>query len=148
VADSVYSSDELRLWLQAQGYGYVLGATSIENVWPQGQQVTVATLIETLPSTAWVCLSAGKGSQGPRYFDWTWLQLPYESVPGFAHFLLVRRSLRSLQEMTYFHTYAPTTTSLAKLVRMADARWQIEVGFEQAKGELGLDHYEACQWQA
>ena len=29
---------------------------------------------------------------------------------------------------------------------MAGARWAIEEGFEQAKGEVGLDHYEVRRW--
>ncbi len=148
VADSVYSSDELRLWLQAHGYQYGLAVTSIYSVWQQGQQVTVAALIDAVSPTAWVRLSAGDGSQGPRYFDWTWLQLPYDSAPGFAHWLVARRSLSSPHELAYFHAYAPATTRLAELVRVVGARWHIEVGFEPAKGELGLDHYEVRHWRA
>ena len=148
VADSVYSSDELRLWLQAQGYQYMLAVTSIYSVWQQGQQVTVASLIGTVASAEWVRLSAGDGSQGPRYFDWTWLQLPYESAPGFAHWLVARRSLTAPHEVAYYRAYAPATTGLAELARVAGTRWNVEVGFEQAKGELGLDHYEVRHWRA
>jgi SRSO17 transposase len=31
-------------------------------------------------------------------------------------------------------------------VRVAGSRWAIEEGFEQAKGEVGLDHYEVRRW--
>nr|WP_244421949.1 hypothetical protein [Ktedonobacter racemifer] len=31
---------------------------------------------------------------------------------------------------------------------MAGSRWQIEEGFEQAKGEVGLDEYEVRTWRA
>jgi len=27
-------------------------------------------------------------------------------------------------------------------------RWQVEEGFAQAKGEVGLDHYEVRKWEA
>jgi SRSO17 transposase len=37
-------------------------------------------------------------------------------------------------------------TSLVGLVRVAGARWAVEEGFEQAKGEVGLDHYEVRKW--
>jgi SRSO17 transposase len=43
-------------------------------------------------------------------------------------------------------THAPTGTSLAELVRIAGLRWPIESLFEQAKGEVGLDHYEVRSW--
>jgi len=148
VADTVYSSDELRLWLQERGYWYVLAVPYTYNIWQQGQQVSAATLIGTLPTQAWVCLSAGEGSQGPRYYDWAWLELPYKSEPGFAHWLIARRSVTVPQEIAYCHAYASGTTSLAELVRIAGARWAIEVGFEQTKGELGLDHYETRHWRA
>jgi SRSO17 transposase len=32
------------------------------------------------------------------------------------------------------------------LVRDAGARWAVEEGFEQGKGEVGLDHYEVRKW--
>jgi SRSO17 transposase len=33
-------------------------------------------------------------------------------------------------------------------VEVAGRRWAIEVGFEQAKGEVGLDQYEVRRWDA
>ena len=36
--------------------------------------------------------------------------------------------------------------TLAELVRIAGTRWSIESLFEQAKGEVGLDHYEMRSW--
>ena len=35
---------------------------------------------------------------------------------------------------------------MAELARVAGARWAIESCFEQAKGEVGLDHYEVRSW--
>jgi SRSO17 transposase len=32
------------------------------------------------------------------------------------------------------------------LVRVAGVRWAIEDGFQQAKTEVGLDHYEVRRW--
>jgi hypothetical protein len=34
------------------------------------------------------------------------------------------------------------------LVRVAGARWAVEEAFAQAKGEVGLDHYEVRRWDA
>jgi SRSO17 transposase len=33
-------------------------------------------------------------------------------------------------------------------VRVCQERWQVEVAFEAAKGEVGLDHYEVRRWEA
>ena len=40
----------------------------------------------------------------------------------------------------------PASTSLVGLVRVAGSRWAIEDGFQQAKNEVGLDHYEVRRW--
>jgi SRSO17 transposase len=33
------------------------------------------------------------------------------------------------------------------LVRVASTRWIIVEGFEEAKGEVGLEHYEVRKWE-
>ena len=42
--------------------------------------------------------------------------------------------------------YAPCGTDLATLVSVAGRRWCIEMCFEAAKGEVGLDEYEVRSW--
>ena len=44
--------------------------------------------------------------------------------------------------------YAPATTPLAEVVRVTGRSFQIEEGYEQAKGEVGLDQYEVRTWRA
>ena len=39
-------------------------------------------------------------------------------------------------------------TTLAEVVRVTGSRWKIEEGYEQAKGEVGLDQYEVRTWRA
>jgi hypothetical protein len=109
----------------------------------------VAELVAQVPDDDWMPLSAGEGSQGERLYEWTWwtwLQLPYQSSPGHTHWLVARRSITCPGERAYYHAYAPTTTTLADLVRVAGTRWVIETCFEQAKGEVGLDHYQVRTW--
>jgi SRSO17 transposase len=51
--------------------------------------------------------------------------------------------------MAYYVCFAPRAeASLEQLVKVAGQRWQIEQGFELAKGECGLDHYEVRKWHA
>ena len=38
------------------------------------------------------------------------------------------------------------TTALATVVQVAGSRWTVERCFEEAKGEVGLDHYEVRSW--
>ena len=49
-------------------------------------------------------------------------------------------------ELALYACYAPAVTLLIALVRVAGTRWAVEEGFEQAKGEVGLDHYEVRKW--
>ena len=76
VGDTVYGYDELRLWLDEQQQNYVLAVPETHMVWVQGRQQPVGLVAALLPEEAWVVLSAGEGSKGPRLYEWAWLQLP------------------------------------------------------------------------
>ena len=65
-----------------------------------------------------------------------------------AHWLLARRSVSDPTELAYYRASGPVATPLTELVRVAGSRWAVEVGFEQAKGEVGLDEYEVRTWDA
>ena len=51
-------------------------------------------------------------------------------------------------EHAYFLAYGPAETGEDELIRVCTTRWQIEEGFAQAKGEVGLDQYEVRKWEA
>jgi SRSO17 transposase len=150
VGDTVYGYDELRLWLEAQQKNYVLAVCETHQVWVQGRAQPVGLLAALLPEEAWVVLSAGEGSKGPRLYEWAWLQLPdeTEATSERARWVLIRRSLADRSERAYYRVYAPATTTLAQVVRVTGSRWKIEEGYEQAKGEVGLDQYEVRTWRA
>jgi len=148
VGDCIYGSEELRHWLEAHEQAYVFAVTSTHALWEQGEQIGAADLVARHPELGWVRWSAGEGSQGPRRYDWAWMRLPYTCAAGMAHWLLIRRSLSLPEDYAYYRVYGPETTSLPELVAVAGQRWQIEVAFEGAKGEVGLDEYEVRLWQA
>jgi SRSO17 transposase len=148
VGDTVYSADELRRWLEGQGRHYVLAVPQTHAIWTRGQQRTVERLVADLPAAAWTRLSAGEGSQGPRWYDWACLALPYAGAAGSAHWLLARRSLSDPTKLAYYRVYGPVETPVTEMVRVAGRRWTIEEGFEQAKGEVGLDQYEVRRYDA
>jgi len=150
VGDTVYGYDELRLWLEEQQKNYVLAVPETHQVWVQGRPQPVGLLAALLPDEVWVVLSAGEGSKGPRLYEWAWLQLPEETEAGSqrTRWLLIRRSLADRSERAYYRVYGPATTTLARIVRVTGSRWKIEEGYEQAKGEVGLDQYEVRTWRA
>jgi SRSO17 transposase len=150
VAETVYGYDEMRDWLESQRQKYVLAVPQTHTVWSQGEQQPVGLLAALLPAEAWVPLSAGEGSQGPRLYEWAWLQLPSEreESEGGVSWLLIRRSLSNPSERAYYRAWGPASTPLTTLVRVAGSRWTVEEGFEQAKGAVGLDQYEVRSWRA
>lgn len=150
VGDTVYGYDELRLWLEAQQKNDVLAVSETHQVWVQGRPQPVGLMAALLPDEAWVVLSAGEGSKGPRLYEWAWLQLPdeTEATSERARWVLIRRSLADRSQRAYYRVYGPATTTLAEVVRVTGSRWKIEEGYEQAKGEVGLDQYEVRTWRA
>jgi SRSO17 transposase len=147
--DAVYGDDgRLRAWLEEEGQAYVLAVSSNHPVWRHGQQERADSIIAAVPEAAWTTLSAGEGSQGPRWYDWAWMRLPVTTPAGWASWLLARRSRSDPSERASYRTFGPETTTLPELVRVAGTRWAIEESFERAKGSVGLDQYEVRRWQA
>lgn len=147
--DTVYGYDELRLFLEEQQKNYVVAVPETHPVWVQGRQRPVGLCASLLPPEAWVVLSAGDGSKGPRLYEWAWMQLPEQTEgSGRARWILIRRSLSDPSRRAYYRSAGPATTTLAELVQVAGSRWKIEEGFEEAKGEVGLDQYEVRGFRA
>jgi len=145
--DTVYGSDPaLRESLQERRLPYVLAVAKDERLsWEQGR-IRAQTLAKRLPASAWQTLSCGEGAKGPRLYDWATLALDAPEQADFGLRLLVRRRLANTVECAYYLVLAPQDSPLAVLVGVAGTRWSIEVCFENAKGEVGLDHYEVRSW--
>jgi SRSO17 transposase len=151
-ADEVYGgSPTLRQWLEGRGVWHVLAVKCTELLEvqavdaPAGARTSAEQLAAAVPAPQWIACSAGHGAKGRRLYDWTRVALAAPATAGMARWLLVRRS-RSDGELAFYACYGPATTSLVGLVRVAGTRWAVEEGFEQAKGEVGLDHYEVRRW--
>jgi SRSO17 transposase len=141
--DSVYGADyALRRSIEKSGRGYVLAVTRRQLLGFK----TVANWLEDVPAGGWQRLSAGEGAKGPRLYDWAWLPHGSDAASGWQKGLLIRRKLAQPEAFTFYLTLAPEAAGLSDLVRVAGTRWTIEAGFEQAKGEVGLDQYEVRSW--
>src|SRR5260221_1670474 len=101
-----------------------------------------------LPAAAWTRVSGGAGRQGPRWYDWACLALPSAAAAGQAHWLLARRRVRDPTQLASYRVLGPAETPVTERVRVAGRRWTLEEGFEQAKGEGGLDQYEVRRYDA
>lgn len=156
VADSVYGdSRRLGMFLEEREQSYVLTLSGKAHVWAGFRQHRVRAVLDALrqgevaleeAGGGWQRLSAGNGSKGPRLYDWLRLALNPPLQEGFERWLLVRRSVEDPEELTAYTVFCAEDTPLEKLARVAGSRWRVEIGFEEAKGEVGLSHYEVRSW--
>jgi SRSO17 transposase len=149
-ADEAYGGDPaLRRWLEDRRVSYVLVVKCTQLLAMPGPDGPVRASAEWLaaavPAEQWVTASAGYGAKGRRLYDWTRVELTPPAAAGATRWLLVRRS-RGDGELAFYACFGPAGTSLLGLVRVAGSRWAVEEGFEQAKGEAGLDHYQVRRW--
>ena len=144
-ADSVYGGAyALRHALEEREQPFVLAVPSTQRV---GLSAKAELVAAAWPDAAWQRLSAGEGSQGPRWYDWAWMPMPWRDAPvGMAHFLLARRSVSQPDELAYYFVFGPADVTLDQVAQVAGMRWQVEQAFELAKGEVGLDEYEVRTW--
>jgi SRSO17 transposase len=152
--DTVYGGDRrLRIWLEEHAIRHVMAVNCTDPVWTLTDrgpgQVAAQDLIAEVEPAQWLRLNAGDGSKGKRLYDWTRVPLWRWGWPANVGFwLLARRSLSDPGELAYYVCFAPADTSLATLVQVAGCRWRVGEAFEQAKGEVGLDHYQVRQYRA
>ena len=141
-ADEVYGKDyHVRFSIEERNLGYVVAV-------PCSQRVGFSradTVAKKFDETQWRRLSAGDGSKGPRYYDWAYTRIP-SPKERWERGLLIRRNMKNPDELAYYLTSAPEGTSLETLVHVAGKRWAIELCFEAAKNEVGLDQYEVRSW--
>lgn len=136
----------LRQWLEAHRQAYVLAVSGKESVWLEHHQRRMSTLLAELPAAGWERTSAGMGSKGPRWYDWRRLDASAPRQGGWQRWVLIRRRIVAPTEMTAYLVYAPQTTLLTEMVRVAGMRWTVEESIQTAKGEVGFDHYEVRSW--
>jgi SRSO17 transposase len=145
--DAIYGDDRrLRQWLEEHRQAYVLAVSGKESIWLQHHQRRISALLAELPVEGWERLSAGMGSKGPRWYDWLRLEASAPPQRGWQRWVLLRRRIADPTAATAYTVYAPATTSLGEIVRVAGMRWTVEESLQTAKGEVGLDHYEVRSW--
>ncbi len=149
VGDSAYGrAHALRRWLEERGRSYALMVPKTNAVQYAGRRQTADKLAAQLPETAWSAVSSGIGAQGERIHHWACLPLSERCPTGMRRWLLMRRSLDDPDDLAYYLAYGVESTAMGELIRICDARWQVEECFAQAKGEVGMDQYEVRTWTA
>ena len=84
----------------------------------------------------------GAGTKGERFYDWAAVAVTVAGQPpaeGYAHTLLIRRSVTGPSGIEFFLAHAPEPTPVPELIAVAGMRWKIEENNGQGKDLLGLD---------
>lgn len=108
----------------------------------------VKQLVKQIQKQDWVRAVIKEGSKGPIICDFAFLRVTESrgGLPAGELWLIIRRNLDDPTEVKYFFSNAPISTPLSEFVRISGMRWPIETIFEEAKGEVGMDHYEMRSW--
>lgn len=112
--------------------------------------VPASSLVSSIPDTQWQPICVREGDKGPREFEFARLRIfeKWNGKPGPASWLLIRRSLAMEErEIKLYLCNAPKNISLAEMAWAGCQRWSIEVDFNLAKGEVGLDQYELTKYR-
>ena len=110
--------------------------------------VQVKKLVMNIPKHDWVQAIIKEGSKGPIACEFAFLRVTESrgNLPAGEVWLIIRRNLDDPSVIKYYFSNAPADTPLSEFVRISGMRWPIETIFEEAKGEVGMDHYEMRSW--
>lgn len=149
VADSFYGrSHEFREWLEERARPYAVMVPKTNAVALGGRKKKIEPLAERLGEDAWWQVHPVGDTGERRPWEWACLELAADPQRGMSRWLLARRSSEDPEELAFYQAYGPEDTSVEELVRICQDRWAIESAFKEAKGEVGMDHYEVRRWEA
>jgi SRSO17 transposase len=108
----------------------------------------VRLITANLSPQDWKRHTIKEGAKGPITADFAFVRAisKRRRRPGHEVWVVFRRSTSDPSEIKYYLSNAPDTTAKTELVRLAGSRWPVETAIEEAKSELGMDHYETRTW--
>jgi SRSO17 transposase len=147
VADSFYGrSHAFRVWLEERGRPYAVMVPKTNAVPLGGRKKKIEQHVARLGEDAFSEVRPARDDGGGRPWEWACLDLAPDPEKGMRRWLLVRRSTDDPDDLGFYQAYGPEGTPIEELVRVCQDRWQVEQCFAEAKGEVGLDHYEVRKW--
>lgn len=99
----------------------------------------------------WVAYRVKDGTKGPMVWEAKRIMVwpaDADGMPGAPYHLLVTRNVLRPDQVKYFISNAPPATRIETLLLVAFSRWHVERVFEDAKEELGMDHFEVRQFKS
>jgi SRSO17 transposase len=108
----------------------------------------VRTFAKSLNKFFWYKRKVSEGSKGPIEYEFTKRRvvLCKDGLPERTVWLIIKRTIGNNPVYYYSISNAPVSTKLETFVWLSGLRWPIEQCFEEAKTELGMDHYEVRKY--
>jgi SRSO17 transposase len=109
----------------------------------------VGELLQTMPRWQWRTIRWRQGTKGWLCKEFVALRCWRVTADGQRHvgWLVGERATRGQPEERKYHwSNLPTTATLEALAGYAPRRYAVEPFHEEAKGELGWDHYQGRLW--
>jgi SRSO17 transposase len=105
---------------------------------------SVEAIAKSIPGCCWYRRTVSEGTKGPIAYEFTKrrLTLCRDGLPDRAVWLVSKRTLGAEPTYWYYISNAPLSTRLPLFVWLSGVRWAVEQCCEEAKTELGMDHYE------
>ena len=97
----------------------------------------------------WYRRTVSEGTKGPITYEFMKRRvvLAKDGKPDRCVWLIVRRPIKGeVSTYSYFISNANRSTRLKTFVWLSGVRWAIEQCFEEAKTDLGMDHYEVRKY--
>lgn len=156
LADSAYGDNaEFRRRLRCLGLEYAVGVHSTTTIWRldrlgrrMGSPVAVGDLATAIGRGGFRRSTWRAGSKAPLSSKFHAERVVLAQDDGIdpsereAVWLLIEWPANEEQPTDYTVSTLPTKMPLRQLVRRVKERWRTERVYEDAKGELGLDHFE------
>ena len=110
--------------------------------------VKFSRFAKSLHDVFWYRRRVSEGTKGPIEYEFTKrrVTLCREGMPGKTVWLIIKRTIGKDPSYSFYISNAPIGTRLKTFVWLSGIRWAIEQCFEEAKTELGMDHYEVRKY--
>lgn len=111
--------------------------------------VRVDELARRIEPDQWQSYRIKEGAKGPLVAEFAALRAVAvrDKLPAQEVWVIFRRKLGPAPELKVYLSNAPADTPLETFVYYSGMRWPIETAIEEAKSELGMDHYEVRGWK-
>ena len=111
----------------------------------------VAADSSALSRQPWTRYLVKEGTKGPAVWEAKRILVHLrkrDGLPSEARHFIVARNVINTKEVKMFLSNADASVSLEELMTVAFSRWRIERMFQDAKMELGMDHFEVRSYLA